>query len=429
MKRNIDNWTKEEETFLRENYRKVSTETLSYLLKKDKDAIYRKASKLKLSKRKWLKEEDEYLERSWGRTSITSIAEHLGRSELAVKERAQKMRLGSFLDAGGYVTLFEFLRAIGQESNYYYLNMRLERDGFPIKYKTKFKEKVKIVDIDEFWKWIEKNPSKLDFSNFEKNALGPEPKWVEKKRIDDKLKKKKFSTKPWTNTEDKRLIEALNMFKYSYKELSQMLNRTEGAIQRRIIDLGLKQRPIRISSHNKWTEEEFEKLTECINNKVPYSKMTEVIDKSEKAIRGKIYNMYLSESIDKAAQYMQGKQFGYNRPDRNILHNTLNSEERINVKDNILRFCDILKAEMKKKYNETDYWQSQICQNFSVKCLKEHTCCDECLEFKRIQPQYCNRCGAVIMSRNKENICDRCKKQRIKQYQKKYMALKDKNKI
>ena len=103
MKRNIDNWTKEEETFLRENYRKVSTETLSYLLKKDKDAIYRKASKLKLSKRKWLKEEDEYLERSWGRTSITSIAEHLGRSELAVKERAQKMRLGSFLDAGGYV--------------------------------------------------------------------------------------------------------------------------------------------------------------------------------------------------------------------------------------------------------------------------------------------------------------------------------------
>ena len=33
------------------------------------------------------------------------------------------------------------------------------------------------------------------------------------------------------------------------------------------------------------------------------------------------------------------------------------------------------------------------------------------------------------MSRNKENICDRCKKQRIKQYQKKYMALKDKNKI
>ena len=35
MKRNIDNWTKEEETFLRENYRKVSTETLSYLLKKD----------------------------------------------------------------------------------------------------------------------------------------------------------------------------------------------------------------------------------------------------------------------------------------------------------------------------------------------------------------------------------------------------------
>ena len=80
---------------------------------------------------------------------------------------------------------------------------------------------------------------------------------------------------------------------------------------------------------------------------------------------------------------------------------------------------------MKEKYDANDYWQSEICQNYSRKCLVQQTCCDECTNFIRIKPQYCNRCGATVMSRNKVTICDRCKLQRKKQYQKKYMVLKE----
>ena len=112
------------------------------------------------------------------------------------------------------------------------------------------------------------------------------------------------------------------------------------------------------------------------------------------------------------------------RPDRNIQNNTLTGAERKQVKENLTKFCNIIYKQMKEKYDANDYWQSEICQNYSRKCLVQQTCCDKCTNFIRIKPQYCNRCGATVMSRNKVTICDRCKLQRKKQYQKKYMALK-----
>lgn len=204
-----------------------------------------------------------------------------------------------------------------------------------------------------------------------------------------------------------------------------MLNRTEGGIDRRIIELKLKERPIKCNNHNSWTEEDFKILTEMIKQHKNYNQIAGCIDKSEKAIRGKVYSMYLTENIDIAAKYIGNGKFGDNRPDRNIQNNTLTGAERKQVKENLTKFCNIIYKQMKEKYDANDYWQSEICQNYSRKCLVQQTCCDECTNFIRIKPQYCNRCGATVMSRNKVTICDRCKIQRKKQYQKKYMALKD----
>ena len=61
--------------------------------------------------------------------------------------------------------------------------------------------------------------------------------------------------------------------------------------------------------------------------------------------------------------------------------------------------------------------------NWSKKCLVNVECCDECTNFIRIQPQYCNRCGAMVMSREKISICEKCKIARKKAYQRKYMVL------
>ena len=99
-----------------------------------------------------------------------------------------------------------------------------------------------------------------------------------------------------------------------------MLNRSEGGIDRRIIELKLKERPLIASKNSPWTEEHFEILTEMIKQRKNYNQIAGCIDKSEKAIRGKVYYMYLTENIDIAAKYIGNGKFGDNRPDRNIKH-------------------------------------------------------------------------------------------------------------
>lgn len=374
--------------------------------------------------RSWSAEEIAYLEEKWGVTSIPAIAKKLNRSINSIKCKAQKLGLGRFYHQGEYVTLHQLIIAIGQKQNYSYLNERLERDGFPIKYKTMINDKVKVVYIEDFWKWTKDNQTKIDFSKFEENSLGPEESWVKDKRKLDKAKNREYKTTPWTIQEDRRLEQELNKYKYSYIELSKMFNRTEGAIQRRICDLGLKARPIKANNHIKWTNEEFKQLGEMIKARYNYERMSEVLGKSVKAIRGRVYDMYITENLDKVVSLIGDGSWGDGRPELNVTHKKLNTAERKLVKTDMSKFLGILNSRMQQLYDENDYWQSKICQNWSKKCLVNIESCDECTNFIRIQPQYCNRCGATVMSREKINICDRCKIARKKSYQKKYMALK-----
>ena len=375
-------------------------------------------------RRNWSLEELQYLEEKWGVTSIPAIAKHLGRSIQSVKNKAYRLGLLRFTDQGEYVTLHQLMIAIGQKQNYSYLNMRLERDGFPIKYKTMINEKVKIVYIKDFWEWTKVNQTKIDFSNFEENMLGPEEEWVKVKRKLDKAKNREYKTTPWTIQEDKRLEQELNKYKYSYVDLSKMFNRTEGAIQRRICDLGLKARPLKANNHIKWTDEEYHQLGEMIKDRYNYESMSRVLGKSVKAIRGRVYDMYITENLDKVVSLIGDGSWGDGRPELNITHKKLNTREKKQVKADMSKLLDILNLRMQQLYDENDYWQSKICQNWSKKCLVNVECCDECTNFIRIQPQYCNRCGAMVMSREKISICEKCKIARKKAYQRKYMVLK-----
>lgn len=70
-------------------------------------------------------------------------------------------------------------------------------------------------------------------------------------------------------------MRLLSKYKYSYKELSLKLQRTEGAIQRRICDLGIKERPVKADNHIKWTESEYMMLGEMIKNGYSYELISE----------------------------------------------------------------------------------------------------------------------------------------------------------
>lgn len=292
----------------------------------------------------WSDEDIYYLEDKWGEVSIPTIAKNLNRSINAVRVKAIKIGLRRHLHQGEDITLLQLLDAIGQKQNYSYLKTRLVKQGFPIKYKKSITRKYAVVSLKDFWIWSERNQNKLDFSNFERLSLGPEAKWVETKRKNDILNRKNFKTSPWTKSEDVRLTELLSKYQYNYYELSKMLRRTDGAIQRRICDLGLRFRPVKVDAHIKWTNEEYEKLGEMIKERYDYNMMSDILGKSAKAIRGRVYDMYLSENLDKVVSLIANGSWGYGRPELNITHKKLNGMEKKQVKTDIVKLINVLKA-------------------------------------------------------------------------------------
>lgn len=237
----------------------------------------------------WSKEEIEYLKKKWGATSIPAIAGHLGRSVNAVKIKAQKAGLRRHLHSGDYITLNQLCKALDVSYSTWSLGM-WQRHGMPVKYRKVVNNSFRVIYVRDFWKWAERNKMVIDFSKMERGALGPEPFWVEYKRIAD-IAAKKYKRTPWTEDEDALFIKMLDTYKYSYREISVALKRTEGAMKRRMKDLRLKQRPVKANNHNPWSKEEEEILISMYYKGYISEIIAERINRSALAINGKIERM------------------------------------------------------------------------------------------------------------------------------------------
>lgn len=383
-------------------------------------------------RRKWTQEEVDYLRNAWGNVSVKNITKHLSRSVYSVLNKVNKLKLGAFLSCGDrYVTLSYLSEAVyGNQSSGGYIKISWAQNrGLPLHTICRQKEKFEVVYIDEFWEWAYKNQSFLNFSKFEKYYLGVEPDWVDKKRRADIRHSHKYITSPWTAVEDERLKKFLAEHKYSYRELSILLNRTEGAIQRRILDLDIKERPVKADNHIKWTESEYTMLGEMIKNGYSYELISEKISKSVKAIRGRVYNTYLTERLDKVRAIIGDGNFGDNAASKQLKHkNLLSAEEKSEVKELMSRFIACLSADLDeiKKFNV--YFQKDMCQNWDKYrgCKAKENGCDECISFVRLKPQFCKRCGKDFIEHGEHLYCQNCREARLKQAQRKYAILNQK---
>ena len=259
--------------------------------------------------RNWTQEEKQYLEENWGSKSIGTLQKNLNRNRNAILIMVQRLKLGPFLDNGDYVTWNQLQKVIGlgNSGSGYKMKSWVENRGFPLHTKRVGSNSFKIVYINEFWEWAEKNMSFLDFSNFERNSLGAEPEWVPIKRKKDIDRNSKYITTPWTVIEDKKLERMVKKQQYSYHEISVELRRTVGAIQRRLGDLEIMDRPIKADNHNPWTEREFETVKGLIVKGFSYELIAEHIGRSSKAIRGKIGRELGTENLDKVRVILSEK--------------------------------------------------------------------------------------------------------------------------
>lgn len=382
--------------------------------------------------RNWTQEEKDYLAENWGRVSVPSLSKHLNRTANAVMQMSTKLHLGAFLEAGDYVSFHQLLIAIGYNGKHSYHNKSwVKNRAFPVKYKQRNSVRIAVVYLEDFWEWAEKNQDFLDFSRFPENALGIEPDWVKRKRKQDFKTLKGYKKIPWTPYEDERLRSLLRQHKYSFAELSKMIGRTEGAIQRRITDLKLKERPVKADTHNLWTSEQVSLLGDLIKQGYSYEAIHEKIpDKSVKAIRGYVFRFYLTENLDKVRNYIGSGKFGDNMPPRKLYQrNCMSIEERAEVKAGVSQLAYLLYQRARQispvAEEYKNYWQKDMCMNWSDihGCTAGEADCDSCASFIRIQPQFCKRCGITFFERTTNDICQKCRTTRFKQAQRKYAVL------
>lgn len=232
----------------------------------------------------WTTAETDYLESSWGSTSITGIANKLNRSVSAIRNKAFRIGLGNFIDSGDDVSLNQIVRAFG---NWYSWTVaKWIKAGIPVKNKKIIQRKYRMVNLCDFWKWAEQHKNLLSFKDFELNALGKEPAWVDEKRKADQIKSITYKNTPWTSADDAKLITMLNQYRYSYTDISRALSRTEGAIKRRFSTLGIKQRPLK-RDNRFWTDEEVDILIDLKNKGYEFGYIGSQIGRSGLSCRGK----------------------------------------------------------------------------------------------------------------------------------------------
>lgn len=249
--------------------------------------------------RTWTAEEVDYLEDSWGSVTIPGIAKKLNRSVNAVKIKAQRCGLGCHLHSGTRTTLHQLIVALGITGGDSYFTQRLIKAGCPVKHQRSVKYRYRVIDIDEFWKWAEQHKRMFDFSKMEVNALGKEPTWVNQKRIEDTRNFIRPHNSKWSKADDDLLRKVLPLYKYTYADLSKRLNRSEGAIKRRIHDLGIKQRPIRVESRL-WTKEETTILLRLWQKGYSYERIASELGRTALQVRGK-HERILNPEMSKRA--------------------------------------------------------------------------------------------------------------------------------
>lgn len=252
----------------------------------------------------WTKEELDYLSDSWGTVTIPKIAENLGRSVNAIKLKATRIGLGRHIHSGTYITVNQLAIAIKHD---YWTVKNWAKYGLKIRNRRSVNKSYKVVEIEDFWKWAESHKPLIHFDRIEPLILGAEPKWVQEARR--AAFNGKTSRAKWMATEDEILTRMLAQYKYSVGEIATALNRTEGAVKRRIYDLKLKQRPVK-RADRKWTENQINILLDMLERGYSFEQIGKQLGRTGSAVRGKYEQLNNPE-------YMKR----YNRREKQLCYN------------------------------------------------------------------------------------------------------------
>lgn len=235
-----------------------------------------------MRRRAWTMDEELYLEMEFGKYSSNTLAKNLNRSISSVNSKASKMGLRA-LDNQEWLTVTDFCKFTNIPRTT--IEFWIKTTDFP----TTRVHKYRRVYPDKFWSWADENKHRIDWVNFPQHRLGKEPTWVSVARKANRTHAAR--KRLWTDEELRELEYLLEQNKYTYPELCEMLNRTHGAIKRKIYDLNLPW-AVYLDRHpgsaKEYTEEELEEIVSMYREGIPMIKISRHFGRSEAGVRDKL---------------------------------------------------------------------------------------------------------------------------------------------
>ncbi|MEK4196006.1 hypothetical protein NYE59_23215 [Paenibacillus sp. FSL L8-0323] len=237
----------------------------------------------------WTQEELEYLQDRWGTCSLKSISLKLGRSIEAIKLRAGRMGLKDSRMSFDGITVNQLSLALDKSYNQI-VRYWIPQYGFPARRKIfASSARVLVIGYEDFWKWAEQYKELINLAKMEANLLGAEPAWAKVKRKADLMRSQKtYQAVNWTPEEDQHLVQVLGTKGMTYPEVAKLFDRSEAAVKRRLHDLGVKVRPVRLENHIKYTKEEVQTLLRMAQEGYSYETIALTLRKSALGVRGKL---------------------------------------------------------------------------------------------------------------------------------------------
>lgn len=249
----------------------------------------------------WTPEQIEYFENAFGSVSLKTIAKNLGKGIKTVDAWRYRHGYPTSTKANVGIPVYEFAQAVGVDDQTVY-RYWIKEHSLPIKRFKPAGTRTKImVDMKIFWKWAYEHRGFIDFSKFEPGSLGLEPQWVEKIRKQDFYDMgKKGWERPWTSEEDSRMIAYLKTYKYTYRQLSVLMNRTELSIQNRLSQIKCKYRPLS-ENPREWTEAEEETLIRMRLDGEKIGAIARFLGRNQLAVKNKWYRLKSSRRVKTAS--------------------------------------------------------------------------------------------------------------------------------
>ena len=216
---------------------------------------------------------------------------------------AIQMNLGGYTRNMDDITFDDLCQALGVGWSAAYKSYVTHR-GLKVRRKKISETAYRIlVNIDDFWKWAEKNQDVLHFERLEENLLGKEPQWAKDKRKRDVENPYIHN---WTPEKESRLAAMLRQYKYTWQELEEEFGCCRQNLSKKMISMGIKERPIRTPNSREWTDEEMAAMEKAVLNGEAVRSIQEKIPrKTISAIQNKLFVTYGSKNVKKCRDYIR----------------------------------------------------------------------------------------------------------------------------